>query len=307
MADKEWNRVLKERNKAEADFKLNEQFKFDTALADAAVQNRITELTTITPGEKLTLEVRYPDPADRQKAADDFLANKLKENKAEIDALGAMWQHKNPSYYEQMATGIFKQTPDLKFLLSLETGETIKTENLSESDANYLRSKWCVAVSTWGMLKRNYGDAIPDFTKFVKDMVDLKFINPSNMELATANGGTKDIVNHYAKPNGGNFDRVSLEDKGSRSARYEALASDLIKNRPEAITLRVKEVDEKGHTISLQRNLDGKTYTVIDTSQSEINGTQFDPENFENSELGNAQSESNPYKEFLPKAYDYVK
>ncbi|EOQ95254.1 hypothetical protein LEP1GSC195_1860 [Leptospira wolbachii serovar Codice str. CDC] len=96
--------------------------------------------------------------------------------------------------------------------------------------------------------------------------------------------------------------------KDDRQAGYKIIGDFLAENRPEAITLRVKDDGTgKGHTISLQRNLDGKTYTVIDTSQSKINGTQFDPENFENSELGNAQSESNPYKEFLPKAYDYVK
>jgi hypothetical protein len=120
--------------------------------------------------------------------------------------------------------------------------------------------------------------------------------------------GKTNIVNYYAKPNGGSFDRVSLESFGNRSARYEALANDTIKNKPDAITLRVKEdANGNGHTISLQKNPDGKTYTVIDTSQSKINGTPFDPENFESSILGSTDTVLNPYAKEDPKGYDYVK
>jgi hypothetical protein len=215
-------------------------------------------------------------------------------------------KYTTPTDFVEGANTLFKQTSDLKYLLSLETAETIKYENLSDSEASYLRSKWCVAISTWGMLKRDFGDAIPEFTQFTKEMVSLGYINPSNMELSSTNGGTANIVNHYANSSGRSFERVSLESSGNRTDRYEALANDLIEKKPAAITLRVKDIDGKGHTISLQRNPDNRTYTVVDTAQPTINGTIFDPENISDSPLGNNDQRLNPYAKLLPKGYDYV-
>jgi hypothetical protein len=127
------------------------------------------------------------------------------------------------------------------------------------------------------------------------------------MELSSTNGGTANIVNHYANSSGRSFERVSLESSGNRTDRYEALANDLIEKKPAAITLRVKDIDGKGHTISLQRNPDNRTYTVVDTAQPTINGTIFDPENFENSSIVNVLNQNNPYAGEFPKGYDYVK
>jgi hypothetical protein len=186
------------------------------------------------------------------------------------------------------------------------SGQSIKSETLSDADAAYLRSKWCVAVSTWNMLKSNFGDDIPDFIPFVKEMHSKGWIKNSNMELLRVDN----IMNHYAKEHGKGFDRVSLQDMESRAERYDQLSKDLIEKKPESITLRVKsETDEsgntRGHTISLHRLPNG-TYKVVDTSQPSINGTIFDPDNLEESPLGR-NDKKNPYYDKLPKAYDYVK
>ncbi|MCU0825785.1 MAG: hypothetical protein MUF77_14240, partial [Leptospira sp.] len=241
LADKEWKRILNERNKAEAEFKLNEQFKFESALADAAVQNRLTELTTITPGERLTLEVRYPDPLERQKAADEFLTNKLMENKAEIDAIGAMWQHKDPSFYERMAKlEAYQGAIEPSRITATNIDEAID----SPSSPEFLRSKWCVAFANWSMLKRTMGDLVPDFEKFVKEVADQDQIDRTDMTLSTAA-----VVERYSggklvrKPGFGDKDVLPQDN---RQAGYQIIADFLKQERPEAITLRVKD-DGKGH------------------------------------------------------------
>ncbi|WP_039925650.1 hypothetical protein [Leptospira vanthielii] len=95
-----------------------------------------------------------------------MLANKLKENKAEIDALGAMWQHKNPSFYEQIAkSDAYQGAIEPSRITATNIDDAIN----SPSSAEVLRSKWCVAFANSGMLKRNMGEAISDFDKFIKD------------------------------------------------------------------------------------------------------------------------------------------
>ena len=133
------------------------------------------------------------------------------------------------------------------------------------------------------------------------------WIKNSNMELLRVDN----IMNHYAKEHGKGFDRISLQGLDTRADRYDQLSKDLIEKKPESITLRVKEeTDEsgntRGHTISLHRLPNG-TYKVVDTSQPSINGSIFDPMNVEGSPLVNEDDRNNPYREKLPKAYDYVK
>ncbi len=216
-------------------------------------------------------------------------------------------KHQEPMTYVEMAASSFKQTRELQHLESILTGNEIKNTTLSESEAAYLRSRWCVAVSTWGMLKRDFGDTVPDLVPFIKEINDRGWIDSSNMELKA----TDSIVNHYAAASGGKFDRISLVSEKpdspvrNRAERYEALGQFLKDKHPEAITLRVKDDNGKGHTISLQRNIDGK-YTVVDTAQPTVNGSIFDPENVKDSLLGKKDS-SNPYAQFDPKGFDYVK
>lgn len=218
--------------------------------------------------------------------------------------------HQDPQTYVNLASSSLKQTQELQHLESIMTGTEIKNTTVSDAEAAYLRSKWCVAVSTWSMLKHDFGDSVPDLVTFVKDMNDLGWIDKSNMELKA----TDKIVNLYAGVNGGKFDRVSLVSESptsevvrDRSQRYEALGQFLNEKHPEAITLRVKEdAKGKGHTISLHRNPDGRTYTVVDTAQPTINGTLFDPAKPLESSLGK-DDPSNPYYNEKPVKFDYVK
>ncbi len=93
---------------------------------------------------------------------------------------------------------------------------------------------------------------------------------------------------------------------GERNERFQKLGDDLLSKNPIAVTLRVHE----GHTISLHRNPPdptGKiTYTVVDTGNSKMNGTIFDPENPLESSIGKIEK-SNSYKDYLPKHYDMIK
>jgi len=153
------------------------------------------------------------------------------------------------------------------------------------------------------LLKSNFGDDIPDFIPFVKEMHSKGWIKNSNMELLRVDN----IMNHYAKEHGKGFDRISLQGLDTRAERYDQLSKDLIEKKPESITLRVKEEsDGRGHTISLHRLPNG-TYKVVDTSQPSINGSIFDPMNFKNSRLGSSDTVLNPYAKEDPKGYDYVK
>ncbi|MCW7492819.1 hypothetical protein ND861_07395 [Leptospira sp. 2 VSF19] len=238
------------------------------------------------------------DPAERQKAADDFLANKLKENKAEIDALDSMWQHKNPSYYEQIAKSDAYQGA---IEPSRITATNIDNSINSPSTAEVLRSKWCVAFANWGMLKRIMGDSIPDFDKFIKEVSDIDLINKEDMTLSTTN-----VIYKYSDGKMVRLPESGTLPQGDRQAGYKIIGDFLKENRPEAITLRVKDDGTgKGHTISLQRDPDGKTYTVIDPA-SNANGTKFDPNNVGASFIVR-DSIDNKYAENAPYTFDYIK
>lgn len=60
--------------------------------------------------------------------------------------------HQDPQTYVTFASSSLKQTQDLQHLESIMTGTEIKNTTVSDAEAAYLRSKWCVAVSTWSML-----------------------------------------------------------------------------------------------------------------------------------------------------------
>jgi len=302
LAEKEEARVLKERDKVEAEWKATNERILDQRILEAAADARLTELTRVTDADMFDAISEESDPGKREALLKERKEQLMREHASEIKEIESISGYKIVDSYVERANTIFKQTPDLKYLLSLDTGESIKLETLSDADAAYLRSKWCVAVSTWNMLKGNFGDEIPDFIPFVKEMHEKGWIKNSNMELKATNN----IVNYYAKEHGRAFDRVSLQSLGSREERYNQLANDLIKNKPEAITLRVKEdANEHGHTISMFRLPNG-TYKVVDTAQPSINGTIFDPANVKGSPLGR-NDDNNPYYEKSPKGYDYVK
>jgi hypothetical protein len=176
------------------------------------------------------------------------------------------------------------------------------------------------------MLKRNLGDAVPDFPQFIKDITDNGFMKPENMELNGPRGGTSAVINSYMNGNG-SFQRWN-DDKShpplpqgdrtnpasvasAREEGYQVIADFLKKEQPLAITLRVKDDGSGiGHTISLQRNpmKDGRyTYTVVDGSQSTtVNGTEFDPYDIKTSVLGNPGHNLNDYKDYAPYNFDYI-
>jgi hypothetical protein len=148
------------------------------------------------------------------------------------------------------------------------------------------------------------GDFVPDFKQFIKEVADQNLIDKGDMTLSTTA-----VVEKYS---GGTLMRVpgfknnEILPQHDRQAGYQIIGDWLKENRPEAITLRVKDDGKHGHTISLQRNSDGKTYTVIDPA-SKANGTQFDPENVRESFIGDPTDLDNPYKDKAPYRFDYIK
>ncbi|TGM34030.1 hypothetical protein [Leptospira biflexa] len=104
---------------------------------------------------------------------------------------------------------------------------------------------------------------------------------------------------------------TNIDMRMERERVYQELGDKLLKDKPQVITLRVKEdINLKGHTISLHRNapdVNGKvTYTVVDTGNSKMNGTIFDPENPLESTLGMSDIQ-NAYSNHLPRRFDYIK
>ncbi|TGL23568.1 hypothetical protein EHQ47_06770 [Leptospira bourretii] len=186
---------------------------------------------------------------------------------------------------------------------SLITATNIDNAINSPSSAEVLRSKWCVAFANWGMLKRTMGDKIPDFDKFIKEVADNDLINKENMTL-----NTSDVIKKYSDGKMVRLPESGTLPQGDRQSGYKIIGDFLAENRPEAITLRVKDDGKgKGHTISLQRNPDGKTYTVIDPA-SKANGTKFDPENLKDSFLSKESPDTrNPYWDKPPYTFDYIK
>ncbi|TGM58042.1 hypothetical protein [Leptospira vanthielii] len=233
--------------------------------------------------------------------------------------------HQDSNFYVEQAKGPLQQWGNQK-TLSYITAEATKAGIDSNSLPDYLRSKWCVAAANWGMLKRNLGDAVPDFPIFIQQITENGFMKPENMELSGPSGGTSAVINSYMQGNG-EFKRWN-DDKShpplpqgdrnipgsvetARAEGYKILGDFLKKEQPLAITLRVKDNGSgTGHTISLQRNpmKDGRyTYTVVDGSQSTtVNGTEFDPEDVENSVLGDPKNGLNKYAEYAPYNFDYI-
>ncbi|TGK54178.1 hypothetical protein [Leptospira bouyouniensis] len=165
-----------------------------------------------------------------------------------------------------------------------------------------------MAFSDWAVLKSNLGDAVLDFDKFIKDCVDNNLINKDNMYV-----DTRKVLSYYSLGLGtfernkfyeGKIDNTPFSE-AERDRRYLNLGEDLLTNKPQAITLRVHD----GHTISLHRNppdVTGKvTYTVVDTGNSSINGTIFDPNNPLLSPFGNSTA-SGVYGKYLPKHFDMI-
>ncbi|MCG6150474.1 hypothetical protein [Leptospira bandrabouensis] len=152
----------------------------------------------------------------------------------------------------------------------------------TESSPEFIRDRWCVAFSDLAVLKSNLGDVVPDFDKFIKNCVDNNLIKKSNMEVDTG------AVLSYYSQGLGTFERTKFYEGKTdslpmtveeRDRRYQSLGDDLLKHNLTAVTLRVHD----GHTISLHRNppdVNGKvTYSVVDTGNSKMNGSIFDPEN----------------------------
>jgi hypothetical protein len=216
---------------------------------------------------------------------------------------------RDAEYFKNMAGSEAYQSSNKNAVSSLELAKKIASLTGSESSPDFIRDRWCVAFSDWAVLKSNLGDAVPDFDKFIKDCVDNNLINKDNMYVDTGK-----VLSYYSQGLGtfernkfyeGKIDNTPFSE-AERDRRYLNLGEDLLTNKPQAITLRVHD----GHTISLHRNppdVTGKvTYTVVDTGNSKMNGTIFDPENPLESSIGKIEK-SNSYKDYLPKHYDMIK
>ncbi len=115
-----------------------------------------------------------------------------------------------------------------------------------------------MAFSNWSLLKANLGDAVPDFDQFIKDCAKNNLIDKRDMTVNSVA-----VVNYYSHGLG-EFKRTDLtfaqNDKNvdmnmERERVYQELGDKLLKDKPQVITLRVKEdINLKGHTISLHRN-----------------------------------------------------
>ncbi|MCG6150476.1 hypothetical protein [Leptospira bandrabouensis] len=190
----------------------------------------------------------------------------------------------------------------------------IVSDTNSPSDPGYIRDRWCVAFSNWSLLKGNLGDAVPDFDQFIKDCVKNNLINKVDMTVMT-----ESVVNYYSHGLG-KFERTELtlakndtnvDLRMERERVYQQLGGEILKHHnPQVITLRVKEdINSKGHTISLHRNppdVNGKiTYTVVDTGNSKMNGSIFDPNDPLSSKLG-SYGTTNVYRDYLPRRFDYI-
>lgn len=189
----------------------------------------------------------------------------------------------------------------------------IVSDTNSPSDPGFIRDRWCVAFSNWSLLKGNLGDAVPDFDQFVKDCVKNNLIDKVDMTVMT-----ESVVNYYSHGLG-KFERTELtlakndtnvDLRMERERVYQQLGDEILKHNPQVITLRVKEdINSKGHTISLHRNqpdANGKiTYTVVDTGNSKMNGSIFDPKNPIESKLGMSDIQ-NDYSNYLPRRFDYI-
>lgn len=219
---------------------------------------------------------------------------------------------RDAEYFKNMAGSEAYQSKDSTKAFELAFGFVNDTN--SPSDPGFIRDRWCVAFSNWSLLKANLGDAVPDFDQFIKDCAKNNLIDKRDMTVNSVA-----VVNYYSHGLG-KFERTeltfanndqSVNIERERRSAYQELANSLIRENPTALTLRVKEdLNKKGHTISLIRNAPNSngqiTYTVVDTGNSKMNGTIFDPSNPLDSVLG-SDGIDNAYRSYLPRRYDLIK
>ncbi len=181
--------------------------------------------------------------------------------------------------------------------------EIARSLDLPEPQGLKIKNNWCVAFSCWTTLRRELGPAVvPEFKDFVKSMTDCGYLNKETMYFEN----TESAMNHYASSENLNYRRQALPE--NRNESYSMLAEKLRSLDSNSVTLRVKddrkEGSHQGHTISLVRNEDQKTWTVIDTANKELNGTKFDPAKWQDSLLGNPSN--SPYKDHSPYRVDFL-